>query len=98
MDIPLSEVDRICKLIPGGIKMPVSGKSITLNNCLEEIPGIQRCGTADPKLTELVTTASEMEGVTRNVGTHAAGVIITDVPIVEYAPFIDRHPDRMITR
>ncbi|HQF79820.1 MAG TPA: DNA polymerase III subunit alpha [Flexilinea sp.] len=86
MDIPLSEVDRICKLIPAGIKMPVSGKSITLNNCLEEIPEFSDAVRADPRLTELVTTASEMEGVTRNVGTHAAGVIITDVPIVEYAP------------
>lgn len=30
--------------------------------------------------------AKEMEGVVRNVGTHAAGVVVTDKPIIEYAP------------
>ncbi len=86
MDVPLAEVDRICKLIPPGIKMPLSGKSITIANCLEEVPEFSDAVTSDSVLNELVTTASEMEGVTRNVGTHAAGVIITDVPIKQYAP------------
>jgi len=86
MDIPLPEVDRICKLIPSGTKMPVSGKSITLANCLEEIQEFREAIQAQPILTELVTTASEMEGITKSVGTHAAGVIITDYPIVKYAP------------
>ncbi|MHC1773722.1 MAG: DNA polymerase III subunit alpha [Flexilinea sp.] len=86
MDVPLSEVDRICKLIPAGIKMPFSGKPITIANCLEEVPEFSDAVNAQPILKELVTTASEMEGVTRNVGTHAAGVIITDYPISKYAP------------
>ncbi len=86
MDVPLSEVDRICKLIPPGIKMPISGNAITIANCLEETPEFAEAVNADPVLKELVTTASEMEGVTRNVGTHAAGVIITDRPIEKYAP------------
>ena len=34
----------------------------------------------------MIDTAKQMEGVVRNAGTHAAGVIITDKPIIEYIP------------
>ncbi|RMF45605.1 MAG: DNA polymerase III subunit alpha, partial [Anaerolineae bacterium] len=37
-------------------------------------------------IKDLIDTAAQIEGVVRNVGTHAAGVVITDKPIVEYAP------------
>ena len=37
-------------------------------------------------LQELIDTASEMEGVVRNAGTHAAGVVIADQPLVDYVP------------
>lgn len=86
MDIPLPDVDKICKLIPGGTRMPMSGLPITINNCLEEIVDFREAVNASSELQKLVRTASEMEGITRNVGTHAAGVIITDIPIIEYAP------------
>ncbi|NMA11849.1 MAG: DNA polymerase III subunit alpha [Chloroflexi bacterium] len=86
MDIPLPDVDKICKLIPGGTRMPMSGQPITIKNCLEELVDFREAVNATPELTKLVRTASEMEGITRNVGTHAAGVIITDIPITEYAP------------
>ena len=86
MDIPLQEVDRVCKLIPGGTKLPQSGHPITLKNCMDEVPEFKQAVDTDPKLTELETTASEMEGIARNAGTHAAGLIITDIPIVKYAP------------
>ena len=39
-----------------------------------------------PTCAELIDTASKMEGVVRNAGTHAAGVIITDKPVIEYIP------------
>ncbi len=39
-----------------------------------------------PYLHDLIDTASQMEGVVRNAGTHAAGVIITDKPVIEYIP------------
>ena len=86
MDVPLSEVDRVCKLIPAGNKMPQSGKPITLKNCIDEVPEFKQAVDEDAQIKELVMTASEMEGVARNAGTHAAGLIITDIPIVQYAP------------
>lgn len=86
LGIPLQEVDQLCKLIPAGIKMPGSGDAITLRNCMNEIVEFREAANANPRYQELIKIASEMEGITRNVGTHAAGVIITDKPIIEYAP------------
>lgn len=86
MDLPLPDVDKVCKLIPTGTRMPQSGKPITLNNCLEEVTEFRDLVNGDERLSDLVHTASEMEGIARNAGTHACGLIITDIPIVEYAP------------
>ena len=81
MDIPLSEVDRVAKLIPN-----IPGKPVTVQQALEEIPDLKALYESAGYLKELIDTASEMEGVVRNAGTHAAGVIITDKPAIEYMP------------
>lgn len=81
MDIPLSEVDRVAKLIP---TMP--GKSSSIAGALEEVPELKAVYDEAPYLKNLIDTASKMEGTVRSAGTHAAGVIIADRPIVEYAP------------
>jgi|YNPNPStandDraft_1061719.scaffolds.fasta_scaffold00308_8 DNA polymerase-3 subunit alpha len=81
MDIPLSEVDRVAKLIPN-----IPGKPVTLREALETISELKTLYEESGYLRELIDTASSMEGVVRNAGTHAAGVIITDKPIIEYLP------------
>lgn len=81
MDIPLSEVDRVTKLIPG-----VSGKNVPIDQALAEVPDLKKLYQETPYLRELIDTARQVEGVVRSAGTHAAGVIITDRPIVEYVP------------
>ena len=81
MDIPLSEVDRISKLIPN-----IPGKPVSIPEAIEQIPELKSIHEETQYLRELITTAAQMEGVVRHAGTHAAGVIITDKPIVEYAP------------
>jgi len=82
MDIPLSEVDRVTKAIPA-----IPGVlNVTIKQALEASPDFRGIHEEAPYLRDLIDTASQMEGVVRNAGTHAAGVVITDVPIVEYAP------------
>jgi DNA polymerase III subunit alpha len=81
MDIPLSEVDRAAKLIPN-----IPGKPITIQSALEEVVEFKQLYKSESYLRELIDTASQVEGVVRNAGTHAAGVIITDKPIIEYIP------------
>ncbi|NSW53733.1 MAG: DNA polymerase III subunit alpha [Anaerolineae bacterium] len=79
MDIPLMEVDRIAKMIPV-MKAPPLAK------CVQTIPDLNEAYNNTQYVRELVDTAEQIEGMVRNVGTHAAGVVITDVPITEYAP------------
>ena len=80
MDIPLPEVDRVAKLVPF-----VSGRNTTMEDALA-IPEFKEIYDSQPHLHELIDTAAKMEGTVRNAGTHAAGVVISDNPIVDYLP------------
>ncbi|HSF79972.1 MAG TPA: DNA polymerase III subunit alpha [Anaerolineales bacterium] len=81
LDIPLSEVDKVAKLVPN-----IPGKPVTVHQALEEVTEFKQLYESAPYLQELIDTAAQMEGVVRNAGTHAAGVIITDKPIIDYIP------------
>jgi DNA polymerase-3 subunit alpha len=80
-DIPLPEVDRVAKLVPN-----IPGKPVSISKALEQVPRFSEIYEETSYLRDLIDTARQLEGVVRNAGTHAAGVIITDRPIVEYIP------------
>ena len=80
-DIPISEVDRVAKLIPN-----IPGKPVTIEQALETVPEFKQIYDSAPYIRDLIDTAQGMEGVVRNAGTHAAGVVVTDKPIIEYLP------------
>ncbi|MGB8982427.1 MAG: DNA polymerase III subunit alpha, partial [Anaerolineales bacterium] len=80
MDIPLPEVDRVAKLVPF-----VSGRQTTMQDAMA-IPEFKEIYESQSYLRELIDTAAKMEGTVRNAGTHAAGVVISDKPIMEYLP------------
>ncbi|MCS7259164.1 MAG: DNA polymerase III subunit alpha [Anaerolineae bacterium] len=79
MDIPLPEVDRIARLIPGGPKVKIS-------DALEFSPELRALYESTDYIRELIDTAMHLEGLARHASTHAAGVIISDRPLVEYTP------------
>lgn len=81
MDIPLNEVDKVAKLIPN-----IPGKPVSISEALEQVPELKSLYESADFLKELIDTASQMEGVVRNAGTHAAGVVIADKPVIEYLP------------
>jgi DNA polymerase-3 subunit alpha len=81
MDIPISEVDRVAKLIPN-----IPSNPVTLSKALETIPELKQIYDEAEYLQELIDTAIHMEGVVRHAGTHAAGVVITDQPVINYVP------------
>ncbi len=81
MDIPIPEVDRVAKLVPN-----VPGKPVSLSEALEQIPDLKAAYNAEEHIKELINTAIHMEGTVRNAGTHAAGVVIGDRPLLEYLP------------
>lgn len=81
MDIPLGEVDKVAKLIPN-----VPSHPVTIEQALVEVKELKEIYDNTPHLHDLIDTAAKLDGVVRNAGTHAAGVVISDKPIVEYLP------------
>lgn len=81
MDIPLPEVDRVAKLVPH-----VPGKPVTLVEAIDTVAMLREAYDSAPYIKEMVDTAARLEGVVRNAGTHAAGVIISDRPLLDYIP------------
>ena len=79
MDIPLAEVDRVAKTIPN---MP----PMSIEEALVKSAEFQKLYNDAPYLQTLINTAKGVEGTVRNAGTHAAGVVVTDRPVQEYAP------------
>jgi DNA polymerase-3 subunit alpha len=81
LDIPLPEVDRVAKLVPN-----IPGKPMAIAEALETVSAFREVYGETGYMRELIEIASRLEGVARNAGTHAAGVIISDKPITEYVP------------
>jgi DNA polymerase-3 subunit alpha len=79
LNIPYSEVDRIAKLVPN---VP----NITLEAALKAEPRLQNEAKKDPKIEKLLAFSRILEGLNRHASTHAAGVVISDVPLVERVP------------
>ncbi len=79
LDLPLGEVDRLAKLIPFGPK-------VTLQDALDGVPEFKQAYDESEYIKELIDTALQLEGVARHASTHAAGVVIADAPLVNYAP------------
>ncbi|MFN2226597.1 MAG: DNA polymerase III subunit alpha, partial [Anaerolineae bacterium] len=79
LDIPLGEVDRVARLVPGG-------PGVKLGDALGQVPELQQIYQETDYVHTLIDTAREVEGVSRHASTHAAGVVITDKPLVEYTP------------
>lgn len=82
LDVPLPEVDRVAKLIPSG----PGGLSIA--QAIEQITELQSLYATRPDIRKLLDTAKRIEGLTRNVSTHAAGVVIAASPLIEHVPLI----------
>ena len=78
LEIPLPKVDRIAKLIPDELK-------ITLDKAIDQEPRIREA-MKEEDIKELLTVAKTLEGLSRHKSTHAAGVVISPEPMVEYLP------------
>ncbi|MFT6604792.1 MAG: DNA polymerase-3 subunit alpha [Bacteriovoracaceae bacterium] len=77
--LSFSESDVLSKLIPDEL-------GISLGKALEMEPKFGELMETDPKIRQIITIALRLEGLYRHAGIHAAGVIITNKPLVEYCP------------
>ncbi len=79
LDYPLTEVDRLARLVPGGPK-------VKLDKSLEDVLELREEYEGYEHVRRLIDTARGVEGNIRHASTHAAGVIVADRPLVTYAP------------
>ncbi|MHB8625890.1 MAG: DNA polymerase III subunit alpha [Aggregatilineales bacterium] len=86
MNFPLDSANALTKMVPS-----IPSHPVTLAQCLSDdpeyaVPDLKRAYESDDSTRQVLDTALTIEGVTRGVGTHAAGVIIGDAPLIHYLP------------
>jgi DNA polymerase-3 subunit alpha len=79
MNISYGEVDRIAKMVPNIL-------NIKLKDAIEKEPRFKEEAKKNDKIRKLIDLSLALEGLNRHSSTHAAGVVISDVPLVERVP------------
>jgi len=90
MGIPYGDVDRIAKMVPPQL-------NITLEKALKDSPQLQATYQSDSQMRELLDTARKLEGLVRNAGVHAAGVVIAPQPLIELVPLHQTKNEEIVT-
>ncbi len=90
MDMPYNEVDRLAKMVPTTL-------NITLDAALRDSPQLAEAYAKEPQVREILDTARRLEGLVRNVGVHAAGVVIAPQPLLELLPLHKTKNNEIVT-
>ncbi|MCA9056365.1 MAG: DNA polymerase III subunit alpha, partial [Planctomycetaceae bacterium] len=79
LSVPTKRTDEIAKMVPDTL-------NIKLQKALEESPELQEAYNSDSQVKEVIDFGMALEGLAKSAGTHAAGVVIADRPLIEYVP------------
>jgi DNA polymerase-3 subunit alpha len=91
LDLPLSEVDRIAKLVPA---IP----NITLDEAMKMVPQLKQIEERG-EYEELFKLARALEGITSHITVHASGIVLSNGPLISHAPlFKDSKNERVATQ
>ena len=90
MDMPYSDVDRIAKMVPTTL-------NIKLEDAIKESPQLQEAYDKDQQVKQLLDTARKLEGLVRNAGVHAAGVVIAPRPLTDLVPLFRTKNEEIVT-
>src|SRR6266446_64793 len=90
MDMPYTDVDRIAKMVPTTL-------NIKLDDAIKGSAQMQEAYDKDPQVRQLLDTARKLEGLVRNSGVHAAGVVISPRPLIELVPLHKTKNDEIVT-
>ncbi len=91
LDIPFGDCDRIAKMIP-------SEPDMTIDRALQTTPALKQLYDKDEPVRQLLDVSRRLEGLTRHASVHAAGVVISPRPIVEYAPLGRTRDNEIVTQ
>ncbi|MCC8100624.1 MAG: DNA polymerase III subunit alpha [Clostridiales bacterium] len=90
MGMSYSEVDQIAKQIPNALHM-------TLDDALKLSKPLKELYDNDPRVHELIETSKAIEGMPRHASKHAAGVVITRLPVYDYVP-LAKNDESIVTQ
>lgn len=89
LDLPYSLCDTVAKMIPNEL-------NITIDKALEMNPELKSLYTTDTQIHNLIDMSRKLEGMPRHTSMHAAGVVISQLPVDEYVP-LSKGSDGSIT-
>ncbi len=90
LDMSFGDVDRISKLVPKQL-------NIKLEQAIED-PELKAVAAKEPRVKEVLDISMKLEGVCRNAGMHAAGVVISSVPLRELVPIYVTSKQEIVTQ
>lgn len=91
LELPFSECDRLAKLVPEDPK-------ITLKKAMEINPDFKKAYETNENCKRILDYGFVLEGLFRNAGTHAAGVVIGEKPLIEIVPLTRDKEGQTITQ
>jgi DNA polymerase-3 subunit alpha len=94
LEMPYSEVEKVAKMIPP----PVRGRNVSIDDAIKQNPDLKKAIDTDEKVSELIEIARKLEGCNRHTSVHAAGVVISPLPIHELVPVCKGQNDELTTQ
>jgi DNA polymerase-3 subunit alpha len=94
LEMPYSEVEKVAKMIPP----PVRGRNVSIDDAIKQNPEFKRLIETNEQVAQLIEVALKLEGCARHSSVHAAGVVISPLPIYELVPVCKGQNDEMITQ
>ena len=91
MDMPYADVDRIAKMVPTTLEYHASSRRSKIRRRL------QQAYENETQIRQLIDTAKKLEGLVRNAGVHAAGVVISPRPLTDLVPLHKTKNDEIVT-
>ena len=92
LDMTFADMDKMTKLVPS---MPLN---ISLAEARKAEPQIDGLAAKDPRMKEVLEVSGRLEGVARNAGVHAAGVVISPLPLKELVPLYRTNKEEIVTQ
>ena len=91
LDMNFGEVDRLTKMIPNQL-------NIKLPQAIKKEPALSEAAAKDQRVAEVLGIAQRVEGMARNASVHAAGVVISPVPLRDLVPLYRTSRDEIVTQ
>ena len=91
MDLPYAQCDAIAKMIPTEL-------NITIDKAMKMNPELRGLYEADETVKKLIDMSKRLEGLPRHTSMHAAGVVISQKPVVEYVPLSRASDGSLVTQ